>query len=135
MLVQCNFAMLSDHHFYHGRTPQREMSAIAAWLEELGLGRYASSFAENEIDRKLLPTLTADDLKDLGITVVGHRRRLLNAIDRLRTDTSPETSEVQALPTDETSRSTLQIQDTTQAERRQLTVMFVDLVGSTSTLR
>jgi hypothetical protein len=50
---------------------------IAEWLQDLGLERYAPAFRDNEIDERVLPGLTADDLKDLGVTLVGHRRRLL----------------------------------------------------------
>ena len=57
---------------------------IAAWLRDLGLDRYERAFLDNAIDVDVLPTLTADDLKDIGVTVVGHRRRLLNAIETLR---------------------------------------------------
>ncbi len=53
---------------------------IAAWLRGLGLEQYEQAFRENEIDEKILPGLTADDLKDLGVLLVGHRRRLLDAI-------------------------------------------------------
>ena len=48
---------------------------IAAWLDELGLGQYAQAFRDNEIDERVLPSLTAEDLKDLGVQLVGHRRR------------------------------------------------------------
>jgi class 3 adenylate cyclase len=89
---------------------------IAAWLHGLGLQQYEAAFRVNEIDASLLPSLTAEDLKDLGVNLVGHRRRLLNAIAALRTET-PATSDA-ATPA--------------VAERRQLTVMFCDLVGSTA---
>ena len=56
---------------------------IAAWLRQLGLERYEEAFRENEIDAAILPKLTADDLKDLGVTTVGHRRKLLEAIAAL----------------------------------------------------
>ena len=56
---------------------------IAAWLRAQGLERYEAAFRENEIDWSLLPKLTADDLKDLGIGIVGHRRKLLEAIAQL----------------------------------------------------
>ena len=62
---------------------------IATWLRGLGRERYEATFRENEIDADLLPTLTADDLKDLGVTVVGHRRRLLNAISGLSRPAPP----------------------------------------------
>ena len=53
---------------------------IAAWLRDLGLEQYAQAFRENAIDAAVLPELTADDLNDLGVNLVGHRRRLLGAI-------------------------------------------------------
>jgi hypothetical protein len=56
---------------------------VADWLRELGLGRHKAAFIENFVNMDLLPILTADDLKDLGISVTGHRRRLLNAIATL----------------------------------------------------
>ena len=56
---------------------------IGGWLRGLGLERYEQAFRENEIDEKVLPGLTADDLKDLGVALVGHRRRLLDAIAAL----------------------------------------------------
>jgi len=59
---------------------------VGTWLRGLGLERYEAAFRENEIDETVLPTLTADDLKDLGVGVVGHRRKLLNAIAALRGD-------------------------------------------------
>ncbi len=95
---------------------------ITDWLRELGLEQYAPAFRENAIDARVLPSLTAEDLKDLGVTLVGHRRRLLDAIAALGTDVPaaivPATSGDAPAPPD--------------AERRQLTVMFCDLVGSTS---
>ncbi len=57
---------------------------IAAWLKSLGLEQYEHAFRENAIDADVLPKLTAEDLKDLGITAVGHRRKLLEAIAALR---------------------------------------------------
>jgi class 3 adenylate cyclase len=99
---------------------------IADWLRGLGLEQYASAFHENAIDAEILRELTADDLKDLGVNVVGHRRKLLAAITALRPD--PTTGE----PASEQARAG---QDAGmaagEAERRQLTVMFCDLVGST----
>ena len=96
---------------------------LAGWLQSLGLERYAAAFRENEIDETVLPSLTTEDLKDLGVKTVGHRRKLLNAIAVLRGDaaakaSSPIVLDQNAVPTD-------------TAERRQVTVMFVDLVGST----
>ena len=63
---------------------------IAAWLRGLGLERYEAAFRDNEINWAVLPKLTADDLKDIGVTAVGHRRMLLEAIAHLSaTDASP----------------------------------------------
>jgi class 3 adenylate cyclase/tetratricopeptide (TPR) repeat protein len=95
---------------------------IADWLRNLGLGQYETAFRDNEIDERVLPGLTADDLKDLGVTLVGHRRRLLDAIATLgepRSQLAP--SEPVASPPPMFG-----------AERRQLTVLFCDLVGSTA---
>ena len=61
---------------------------VGSWLRGLGLEKYEAAFRENEIDETVLPTLTADDLKDLGVGFVGHRRKLLNAIAALRADAS-----------------------------------------------
>jgi class 3 adenylate cyclase len=90
---------------------------IAAWLHSLGMQQYEEAFRDNAIDAAVLPELTADDLKDLGVSLVGHRRKLLAAIAALRADGTavPETAAVAP-----------------SAERRQLTVMFCDLVGSTA---
>ena len=92
---------------------------IGAWLRGLGLEQYEPVFCDNDIDGDVLPSLTAEDLKDLGINSVGHRRRLLEAIASLNK------SGIQAaiMPVDDGPA--------TEAERRQLTVMFCDLVGST----
>ena len=62
---------------------------VADWLRALGLERYEATFRENDVDAELLPNLTADDLKDLGVTSVGHRRRLLEAIAALRLKDTP----------------------------------------------
>jgi len=98
---------------------------IAAWLRSLGLERYEAAFRDNEIDGTVLPSLTAEDLKDLGVTIVGHRRKLLDAIAALRADASEKSRPADAVPvTDRTAKDT--------AERRQVTVMFSDLVGSTA---
>ena len=56
---------------------------IAAWLRGLGLAQYEPAFRENAIDSTVLRNLTAEDLKDLGVVLVGHRRRLLDAIEAL----------------------------------------------------
>ena len=93
---------------------------IEMWLGSIGLAEYAMLFRENDLDVTLLPDLTNDDLKELGITSLGHRKQLLKAIAKLATDEKSDTPEA-VEPT-----------ATTEAERRQLTVMFCDLVGSTA---
>ena len=95
---------------------------VAAWLRGLGLERYAQAFRDNDIDAEVVPELTADDLVGLGVTSIGHRRKLLAAIAVLG-------AAVPAAPVAATSRDA---PAPTEAERRQLTVMFCDLVGSTS---
>ena len=88
---------------------------VVAWLRGLGLGQYAPAFRDNDVDGEVLPELTADDLISIGVTSVGHRRKLLAAIAALskQPPATPDTP-VRA-----------------DAERRQLTVLFCDLVGST----
>ena len=88
---------------------------VADWLRKLGLERYEPAFRVNDVDAEVLPRLTADDLISIGVTSVGHRRRLLDAIAARRGAGDPGTVPVRA-----------------DAERRQLTVMFCDLVGSTA---
>jgi predicted ATPase len=62
---------------------------VVVWLRGLGLGKYEAAFRENEIDETVLPGLTAEDLKELGVAALGHRRKLLDAIAALRSDTIP----------------------------------------------
>jgi class 3 adenylate cyclase/predicted ATPase len=99
---------------------------VGGWLRSLGFEQYEASFRENKIDDTVLPRLTAEDLKDLGVGFVGDRRRLLDAIAALHADASAPTSSLSdASPaTDKAAQET--------AERRQVTVMFSDLVGSTA---
>ncbi len=93
---------------------------IGAWLEGLGLGKYAEAFVENGVDLRALPHLSEDDLKELGV-LLGHRRILLAAIQSLQ-------DQERALQGEEPASEPL---SRGEAERRQLTVMFCDLVGST----
>ncbi|MFK0687703.1 hypothetical protein ACFX5Q_05785 [Mesorhizobium sp. IMUNJ 23033] len=92
---------------------------VGSWLRSLGLGQYAAAFEENAVDAEILHHLTTDDLKDLGVALVGHRRKLLSEIAALRVEPAVVTY----------SKDTGA--DDRVAERRQLTVMFCDLVGST----
>jgi class 3 adenylate cyclase len=103
---------------------------VADWLRALGLERYEAAFRENDLDVQMLPSLTADDLKEIGIASFGHRRRLLEAIAALHIESVPAGDPVRfsspppAGPTRSPAEAT--------GERRQLTVMFCDLVGSTA---
>jgi class 3 adenylate cyclase len=97
------------------------MQQIADWLEKVGMSEYAERFAENGINAAALPHLTDQDLKDIGV-LLGHRRIILAAISKLAgaAAATPEpTAHVEPKPQD-------------SAERRQVTVMFSDLVGSTA---
>lgn len=98
---------------------------LGGWLRRLGLEQYEAAFRENAISEKILPNLTAEDLKDLGVGMVGHRRMLLDAIAALRTETSAPSA-----PSDGPLAIHEDANDT--AERRQVTVMFSDLIGSTA---
>jgi class 3 adenylate cyclase len=88
--------------------------SIEGWLEELGLGEYAPAFIENHIDRKVLSALTAEDLRELGVQSIGHRRRIQEAAAQL--GVAPAAVPARAEPS---------------LQRRQITVLFCDLVGST----
>lgn len=109
---------------------------VSDWLRNLGLEQYEPIFRKNEIDDTVLARLTVEDLKDLGVTTIGHRRRLLDAIAALNTaDTgSISKGEAAAMPSGSSAllRNDLLNPAPRGAERRQLTVMFCDLVGSTA---
>src|ERR1700751_4887487 len=103
---------------------------IVVWLRSLGLGKYEAVFRENEIDETVLPDLTAEDLKDLGVTALGHRRKLLAAIAALRDDASAQTPPVAAAPARPSAMTPTSAPGAEAAgERRHVTVMFCDLVG------
>jgi class 3 adenylate cyclase len=99
------------------------MQQVADWLEKLGLGQYAQRFAENDISFSVLPDLTDQHLKEIGVSL-GHRLQLLRAIAQL-TSREKDAPKVAVAPA-----ASAATQDT--AERRQVTVMFSDLVGSTA---
>src|SRR6516225_7883146 len=99
---------------------------VGGWLRNLGLDQYEANFRDNKIDADVLPQLTADDLKDIGVSAVGDRRRLLAAIAALSVET-PSASVAPSRPKPRSARD-LRI----SAEQRPITVMFCDLVGSTS---
>jgi class 3 adenylate cyclase len=95
---------------------------VAAWLQDLGLERYVPAFRDNDIDAEVLRKLTTEDLISIGVTSVGHRRKLLDAIANLGMAVSA------AVVTAPAPGARAHV----DAERRQLTVMFCDLVGSTA---
>ena len=98
---------------------------VASWLQQLGLAQYEPAFRDNEVDGDVLPDLTAEDLIAIGVTPVGHRRKLLSAIAAL--GAAAPASALIATPASGPPPAPAPA----QAERRQLTVMFCDLVGST----
>jgi hypothetical protein len=101
---------------------------IVVWLRSLGLEEYEESFRDNKINERVLPNLTPEDLKELGVTALGHRRILLDAIAALRADMGGKApyADVASAP------SVTSVSPEDRAERRQVTVMFSDLVGSTA---
>ena len=106
---------------------------LGGWLRSLGLEKYEAAFRENEINERVLPSLTAEDLKELGVTALGHRRILLNAIATLSNDPKVATPAVAAAAAQPSIRTpTAAPLGETVGERRHVTVMFCDLVGSTS---
>src|SRR5215472_2392536 len=98
------------------------MSDIQKWLETIGLGQYADAFETNAIDMELLRQVDDQILKDIGVSAAGHRLRIRNAIAKLTSAPIAETN--LSANTHETTAAS--------AERRQLTVMLCDLVGSTA---
>jgi hypothetical protein len=101
---------------------------VAAWLRGLGLEQYAPTFSDNDVDGEVLSELTADDLISIGVTSVGHRRKLLATIAALGRE--PSTRDVAQSATSATSAPASP--PPIEAERRQLTVMFCDVVDSTA---
>src|SRR5947209_11667859 len=97
---------------------------VGDWLGRLGLPQYAKAFADNAIDADVLAQLTVDDLKELGVALIGHRRKLLTAIDSLRLPPAADAAgigeEIGAAKPPASS----------SVERRHLTVLFCDLAGS-----
>ena len=104
---------------------------VGTWLSSLGLERYEQAFRDGDVDADVLPELTAEDLIGLGITSIGHRRKLLAAIATLRAETVARgaSGAAESRPVAESPPSELR---QTEAERRQVSVLFCDLVGSTA---
>jgi class 3 adenylate cyclase len=101
---------------------------IGGWLRSLGLERYEVAFRENDIDEAVLPSLTHENLKELGVASLGHRVKLLDAIAALRTEAGAKPPSADGAP----PSTTPSVPAEDRAERRQVTVMFSDLVGSTA---
>jgi len=101
---------------------------IGAWLRGLGLGEYEATFRENAIDGTVLASLTHEYLKELGVAALGHRLKLLDAIAELHADRSAKAPSAAAT----TTSAAPSVPAVDRAERRQVTVMFSDLVGSTA---
>ena len=102
----------------------RQIMDVGNWLGSFGLGQYETAFRDNAIDGKVLSKLTSEDLKELGVVSVGHRRTLLSAIAELSATPASAIAVPSAAPAEGPAPDA--------AERRQLTVMFCDLVGSTA---
>ena len=98
---------------------------VASWLRSLGLEQYEAVLRENEVDESVLPDLTEDHLRELGFPL-GARLKILKAIGALHSNKNS------ALPTDATTSAPPSVAPEDRAERRQVTVMFSDLVGSTA---
>src|SRR5215472_16275209 len=105
------------------------MQQIADWLQKLGLGQYAQRFAENDITLSILPDLTDQDLREIGVSL-GHRRQLLREIANLGR-TAGAASSAPSLPAPPSAAQTITPSAEAAGERRHVTVMFCDLVGST----
>ena len=99
---------------------------VGEWLKGIGLGKYEETFRANAIDANLLPRLTGDDLKEIGVSAFGDRLRLLDGIAALAG--AKPTSDAPVPPSKPVPPKSPEV----SAERRPITVMFCDLVGSTS---
>jgi len=105
------------------------MLSINAWLDSLELAQYTQAFVDNHIDLALLPSLVEQDLKELGVASMGHRKKLLQAIGALAEEPAPAATLSAAEPTNRSRSSDAASDD---GERRQLTVLFCDMVGFTA---
>jgi len=117
------YGFLTLEHVY----PWEALVEVGAWLDELGLGQYFQAFVENDINADTLVGLTNDDLKELGVASLGHRKRLLVAIASLTVKNSATLEAANPAETAEVTQPAI----STDATRRLLTIMFCDLVGST----
>lgn len=115
----------SDEGGRHGSGKHRMDMNIESWLRSIGMERYASAFQDHEIEADLLSSITSADLREIGVSSVGHRRRLLNAIAEL------DNPEPVATQTTSDARPPHTQPTAAPRQRRQLTILFADLVGST----
>src|SRR6516162_7479145 len=106
---------------------------VVVWLRSLGLGKYEAAFRENDIDETVLPSLTHENLKELGVASLGHRVKLLDAIAALGSNAGAKIPSMAATiaPPSAAMAAAVPVAEAV-GERRYLTVMFCDLVGSTS---
>ena len=95
----------------------------------MGLGQYAEAFEENALEWELLPNLTDELLEKVGVSAVGHRMKILKAVTTLAPTSEQQTPVATSAPSDESPAVS---KPSPEAERRQITVMFYDLVGSTA---
>ena len=102
---------------------------VTAWLAALGLSQYAAAFAENHVDYAVLCSLTAEDLREMGLVSIGHRRKALDGIARLNTPTSA--TAIAAAPAQPVEKPVAPVRAPPFMQRRQISVLFCDLVGST----
>src|SRR5690348_11318467 len=105
---------------------------VGEWLRELGLEQYEAAFHENDVDTEMLPTLTDEELKNIGVSSLRHRRRLLGAIAASRSNAMPAEAPAPVSPSAPPDLPGLPSASETTAERRPLSVMFCDLIGSTA---
>src|SRR4051794_37321221 len=112
--------------------PEETAVDVGDWLKSLGLEQYEAAFRENGVDAEVLPTLTGEELKDIGVSLIRHRRRLLEAIAALRSNAMPAEALAQVSPSAPPDLTGLPGASETTAERRPLSVMFCDLIGSTA---
>ena len=107
---------------------------VANWLQQLGLEQYGAAFRDNDVDADVLPDLTAEDLIGMGVTSIGHRRKLLSAIASLGAEAPAALPPAVVAPASASAPALAPVPPPApaEAERRQLTVMFCDLVGSTA---
>src|SRR5215831_18114122 len=104
--------------FIDSKNSVRALMDVVIWLRSLGLGKYEAVFRENEIDETVLPSLTDEHLKELGVTALGHRVKLLDAIAALRSDTSAQGTSNDL----KTAPAAQSVRPEDRAERRQVTV-------------